>query len=101
MQWHQWNCGALLERIYMCLKGTQFINLSISSFSTSSSAIYSVLFVDVESKMATKVLLVSAVLVGLVSLSSCRSLAELSEQKTYTYSSAPSCIIFSDPIPFV
>jgi len=99
MQWHQWNCGALLERIYMCLKGTQFINLSISSFSTSSSAIYSVLFVDIESKMATKVLLVSAVLVGLVSLSSCRSLAELSEQKTY--SSAPSCIIFSDPIPFV
>ncbi|PVH65884.1 hypothetical protein PAHAL_1G097600 [Panicum hallii] len=38
--------------------------------------------------MATKVILVSAVLVGLVSLSSCRSLAELSEQKTY--SSAPS-----------
>lgn len=44
--------------------------------------------VDVESKMASKVLLVSAVLVGLVTLSSCRSLGELSEQKTY--SSAPS-----------
>nr|CAB3446198.1 unnamed protein product [Digitaria exilis] len=48
--------------------------------------------------MARKVLLVSAVLVGLVTLSSCRSLGELSEQKTY--SSTPSCI-FSDPILFV
>ncbi|TVU33163.1 hypothetical protein EJB05_24949 [Eragrostis curvula] len=37
--------------------------------------------------MSSKVLLVSAVLVGLVALSSCRSLGELSEQKTY--SSAP------------
>uniref|UniRef100_A0A0A8XYX5 Uncharacterized protein n=1 Tax=Arundo donax TaxID=35708 RepID=A0A0A8XYX5_ARUDO len=47
--------------------------------------------------MSSKVLLVSAVLVGLVTLSSCRSLGELSEQRTY--SSAPHCI-FSDPIPF-
>ncbi|KAF8642520.1 hypothetical protein HU200_067195 [Digitaria exilis] len=38
--------------------------------------------------MARKVLLVSAVLVGVVTLSSCRSLGELSEQKTY--SSTPS-----------
>ncbi|XP_066325329.1 protodermal factor 1-like [Miscanthus floridulus] len=37
---------------------------------------------------SSRVLLVSAVLVGLVTLSSCRSLGELSEQKTY--SSAPS-----------
>ncbi|XP_066325246.1 protodermal factor 1-like [Miscanthus floridulus] len=36
---------------------------------------------------SSRVLLVSAVLVGLVTLSSCRSLGELSEQKTY--SSAP------------
>ncbi|XP_062218666.1 protodermal factor 1-like [Phragmites australis] len=34
--------------------------------------------------MSSKVLLVSAVLVGLVTLSSCRSLGELSEQKTYS-----------------
>lgn len=39
------------------------------------------------SKMGGKVLLIGAVLVGLVSLSSCRSLVELNEQKTY--SSAP------------
>ncbi|KAL6888951.1 hypothetical protein ACP4OV_009977 [Aristida adscensionis] len=37
--------------------------------------------------MSAKVIFVSAVLVGLVSLCSCRSLGELSEQKTY--SSAP------------
>ncbi|GJN19390.1 hypothetical protein PR202_gb06665 [Eleusine coracana subsp. coracana] len=43
---------------------------------------------DTENKMSSKVLLVSAVLVGLVALSSCRSLGDLSEQKTY--SSAPS-----------
>lgn len=53
---------------------------------------------DVESKMASKVLFVSAILMGLITLSSCRSLGELSEQKTY--SSTPSCI-FSDLIPFV
>ncbi|KAL5211235.1 hypothetical protein ABZP36_022082 [Zizania latifolia] len=37
-----------------------------------------------ESKMSGKVLLISVVLVGLLSLSSCRSLGELSEQKTYS-----------------
>jgi hypothetical protein len=73
----------------MSPKGAEFNNSSISSFSASS-ATYSVLSVDVESKMSSsRVLLVSAVLVGLVTLSSCRSLGELSEQKTY--SSAPSC----------
>ncbi|BAH91596.1 protodermal factor 1 [Oryza sativa Japonica Group] len=34
--------------------------------------------------MSSKVLLISGVLVGLLSLSSCRSLGELSEQKTYS-----------------
>ncbi|CAN6230959.1 unnamed protein product [Urochloa humidicola] len=68
--------------------GTQFINSSIPSFSTSSSVTYSVLSADIESKMASKVLLVSVVMVGLVTLSSCRSLGELSEKKNY--SSAPS-----------
>ncbi|KAL5208490.1 hypothetical protein ABZP36_032925 [Zizania latifolia] len=37
-----------------------------------------------ESKMSGKVLLTSVVVVGLLSLSSCRSLGELSEQKTYS-----------------
>jgi hypothetical protein len=66
----------------------QFINSSITTASTAYS-----LHTLRASKMGGKVLLISAVLVGLVSLSSCRSLGELDEQKTY--SSAPHCIFLT------
>lgn len=80
--------------IYMCPKESHFTTRASNKFLdriNSCTLSFSLLTCrHCHNKMSSKVLLVSAVLIGLVALSSCRSLGELSAEKTY--SSAPNCI---------
>jgi hypothetical protein len=82
------SCRVPFWCIYRHPETLRFINSSITTNLTDYS-----LHTHRASKMGGKVLLISAVLVGLVSLSSCRSLGELNEHKTY--SSAPHCIFLT------